>query len=171
MARNWLEELVAEFYRLKGYLVITDLDLPMPSTSSRSVRGHSDIDVLAIKSKEMIHVECKNYWTSNTEDGIEKLKEQFEISEPMIIKNFPFLNGIHNFRKVLVTNGKPRKLEQMCQKHGIILKDISVDILDPVIAHLKKEMKDQPGLIGKRESFVTRLLIHMIEDGEYLQES
>jgi len=36
-------------------MVLTDVDLPMPKTSLRSVRGHSDIDVLAIKERNRAH--------------------------------------------------------------------------------------------------------------------
>jgi len=60
MTKNWVEDLVAEFYRLQGYFVATNLDLPMPKTEYRKVRGHSDIDVLAIKNNEVKHIECQS---------------------------------------------------------------------------------------------------------------
>jgi len=63
MALNWVEELVGQLYQTKkGYLVVYDLDLPMPKTDSRSVRGHSDIDVLAISNGEVVNVECQSWW-------------------------------------------------------------------------------------------------------------
>ena len=55
MALNWVEELVGQLYQANGYLVVYDLDLPMPKTDSRSIRGHSDIDVLAISNGEVVH--------------------------------------------------------------------------------------------------------------------
>ena len=62
MALNWVEELVGQLYQTKGYLVVYDVDLPMPKTDSRSVRGHSDIDVLAISNGEVVNVECQSWW-------------------------------------------------------------------------------------------------------------
>jgi hypothetical protein len=62
MALNWVEEVVGQFYEIKGYLVAFNVDLPMPKTQSRSVRGHSDIDVLAISNDDIVHVECQSWW-------------------------------------------------------------------------------------------------------------
>ena len=42
--------------------MVENEDLQMPLSENRRVRGHSDIDVLAIKDNELIHIECQSWW-------------------------------------------------------------------------------------------------------------
>ena len=115
MARNWLEEIVSELWRLRGYLVVTDLDLPMPKTPSRRVRAHSDIDVLAINDREVVHIECEGWWGPAREDEIRRLehiKERFDVAAVDIPRRFPFLKSYFaqpsRTKRVFVTSGKPQ---------------------------------------------------------------
>ena len=62
MGLNWVEGLVSHVYQLRGYLVIQNEDMPMPRTDTRSVRGHSDINIVAIKDGEAGHIECQSWW-------------------------------------------------------------------------------------------------------------
>lgn len=178
MVRNWLEEVVAELWRLKGYMVLTDVDLPMPVTSSRRVRGHSDIDVLAIKEREIVHIECENWWGPSRDEENKKLghlKERFDVAPLEIKGKFPFLTTHLNqagLRKVFVTSGKPRtsrggpweRLERFCNKHDVELKEVKV-VLAELITELVNKYPRKGGLVGREESFVTRLLIQLIGDG------
>jgi hypothetical protein len=114
MARNWLEEAVSELWRLRGYMVLTNVDLPMPKTSSRSVKGHSDIDVLAISEKEIVHVECEGWWgppLSEESRRLQHLKERFDVAAVEIRNKFPFLAAHFEepskLRRIFVTSGKP----------------------------------------------------------------
>src|SRR3990170_2468155 len=87
VALNWVEELVGQLYQVKGYLVVYDVDLPMPKTDSRSVRGHSDIDVLAIRNDEVVHVECQSWWgpDKNSEPKeLRRLKDRFDVAPDVI---------------------------------------------------------------------------------------
>ena len=68
MALNWLEDIVSHLYKLKGYTVVENEDLPMPSTEHRGIRGHSDIDVIAIKANELMHIECQSWWGPSKKD-------------------------------------------------------------------------------------------------------
>ena len=171
MSRNWLEELVAEYFKFQGYLVVTDEDLPMKRSKDRKISGHSDIDVLAINSKEIIHVECKNYWTESTNPKgkpIIKLIEQFKTSEGLIGKRYPFVKT-NRFRRVLVTYDKPRILQGVCKANGIELITIS-DLLDDFISKIEDFLKKEKGIVGKYESPITRLLIHMVDE-EFLNSN
>ena len=62
MGLNWVEDIVSHLYKLKGYMVIENEDLPMPIREYRGVRGHSDIDIIAIEDTELVHIECQSWW-------------------------------------------------------------------------------------------------------------
>jgi hypothetical protein len=68
MGLNWIEDVVPHLYRLRGYMVVENEDLPMPKTANRTIRGHSDIDVIAIKGKELVHIECQMWWVPSITD-------------------------------------------------------------------------------------------------------
>jgi hypothetical protein len=89
------------------------VDYQVGKTRERSVRGHSDIDVVAIKSGQIILIECKSYWTQKTGTAFKKLKEQFRSSEKQFQKKFPFFKG--RVKRILVTSGKPAKFSSTMQ--------------------------------------------------------
>lgn len=62
MAKNHLEELVAQLWRLKGYVVMENVNLFLSSGEERQVGGHSDADVIALKDCEVVHIECQTNW-------------------------------------------------------------------------------------------------------------
>jgi len=183
MTKNWVEELVAERYRLDDYIVITNLDLPMPKTERRRVSGHSDIDVLAIKNNEIIHVECQTWWgpeKKNEKRELNRLKERFDVSSKVLFERYGFLKNVFQtppptITKVFVTSGRPKKIQEdesegswrrlkdFCEENGIQLKEIN-DIVKEFIEKIR-EKYPKPNIIGKEESYVTRLLIHLIHNG------
>lgn len=180
MALNWLEELVAQLYRLKGYMVVENEDLPLPKTVNRKIRGHSDIDVLAIKKGETLHVECQVWWGPAKADEphqLHRLCARFYHAPKVLIRRYPFLKRNQApIRRIFVTGGKPTKsrgrgpwdrLQRFCNAHRIQLKDIN-EVIDELIAALKYKYP-RPYVIGKEEG-VTRFLLHLIFEG-YLQES
>jgi len=44
MGLNWVEDIISHLYKLEGYMVVENEDLPMPKTANRRVPGHSDIE-------------------------------------------------------------------------------------------------------------------------------
>jgi len=181
MAKNWIEELVSEFYKLDDYIVITDLDLPMPKTEYRRIKGHSDIDVLAIKNNEIIHTECKSWWGTekkNEEEELRGLKDRFDVAGNLLFQKYDFLKNIFQTQpkitKIFVTSGKPQKmprdknkspwyrLETFCEKEKIQLLEINT-VIKELIKKIKRKYPT-PSRVGKEESNITRFLIQLIHN-------
>jgi hypothetical protein len=173
MALNWVEELVGQLYQTKGYLVVYDVDLPMPKTDSRSVRGHSDIDVLAISNVEVVHVECQSWWGPGRESELQefnRLKDRFEVAPDVIRKKYPFLDG-RTIRNRFVTTGKPKRLgtdgpwnrlQAFCASNEIQLVEVNTIIQE--LIELLHSTYPGPQRVGKEPS-LTRFLLHLIHNG------
>ncbi len=172
MGLNWLEDLVSQYYKVRGYMVLENEDLPMPKTEYRRVRGHSDIDVIAIKKGEIIHVECQSWWGPGKADEskeFQRLKDRFAQAPDAIFDKYNFLDK-NNFKikNIFVTSGKPKKsrgngpwdrLQDFCNKNGIELIEID-NIIKELIKELKKKYP-KPEKVGKEEGIV-RFLIYLM---------
>lgn len=173
MSLNWLEESVACLYKLKGYMIIENEDLPMPKTESRTVSGHSDIDVIAIKENEIIHIECQSWWGPSKEDEkkeLQRLKDRFEHTPSLIFKKYTFLNkDKFKLKNIFVTSGKPKKgrggpwdrLQEFCNKNEIELVE-NFQIFKELISELRKKY---PNYIVGKEKGITRFLLDLIRYG------
>jgi len=176
MGLNWVEDIVSHLYKLKGYMVIENEDLPMPITEYRGVRGHSDIDVIAIKDNELLHVECQSWWGPARKDNEEnnalrQLKDRFEHASNSIFKKYSFLDQDKlSIKNIFVTSGKPLKssgrgpwdrLQEFCNKNNIELVEIN-SIITQLIAELR-EHYPRPEKVGKEEG-IARFLIHLIHN-------
>jgi hypothetical protein len=139
MGLNWVEDLVAQMYRLNGYMVVQDEDLIMPKTVSRSIRGHSDIDEIAIRQNSIVHAECQSWWgPSKAEEPREfrRLAGQFEHAPETIFKKYGFLEPERfTLSRAFVTSGRPKggrgkgpwdRLETFCAGHEIELLEINL---------------------------------------------
>jgi hypothetical protein len=174
MALNWLEDVVSHLYRLKGYLVVENEDLQMPQTESRRVRGHSDIDVMAIKDGELVHVECQSWWgpaRAEEERAFQRLRDRFEHAPEVIFDRYPFLDK-HALatKRVFVTSGKPKRsrgngpwdrLEAFCRKNGIELLEVN-EVIEELISELRVKYPKAAG-VG-REVGIARFLLHLIQN-------
>jgi len=176
MGLNWVEDLVAHLFKVRGYLVIENEDLQLPRTEDRAIRGHSDIDILAINDNEIIHIECQSWWgPAKADEGkqFKRLIERFENSPNYIFTRYPFLKipGSTGIRKIFVTSGKPKRstgrgpwdrLAQFCLNNGIELWEID-EVITKLIQELKKRYP-RPQEIGKEEG-IARFLLHLILRG------
>jgi hypothetical protein len=174
MRSNWVEEIVSHLYKTKGYMVISNEDLPMPLTEYRSVRGHSDIDVIAIKDNELLHVECQSWWGPAKKDEnkeLQRLKDRFDHASHSVFKNYSFLDQSKlSIKNIFVTSGKPSKsrgggpwdrLQGFCNANNIELVEIN-SIITQLIAELRKKYP-RPEKVGKEEG-IARFLIHLIHN-------
>ncbi len=172
MGLNWVEDLVSHLYQLRGYLVIQNEDLPMPRTDTRSVRGHSDIDIVAIKDGEVVHIECQSWWGPKKDDQQElnRLKARFDNAPQRLRDRYRFLGG-YQFPRVFVTSGKPKRgrgngpwdrLQQFCTQNQIQLVEINTIVRD-LIAELKTRYPKSER-VGKEEG-IARFLLHLIHNG------
>jgi hypothetical protein len=174
MALNWLEDVVSHLYRLKGYLVVENEDLQMPQTENRRVRGHSDIDVMAVKDGELVHIECQSWWgpaRAEEKKAFEHLRDRFEHAPEVIFARYPFLDK-RNFtvKRVFVTSGKPKRsrgngpwdrLEAFCAGNGIELLEVN-EVIEELISELRVKYP-RPAEIG-REVGIARFLLHLIHN-------
>lgn len=171
MGLNWVEDIVSHLYKLKGYMVIENEDLPMPKTDYRQIRGHSDIDVVAIKDNELLHVECQSWWgpaKKYEEKELQRLKDRFKYAPRLIFEKYGFLPRTKlSIKNIFVTSGKPKKsrgngpwdrLQTFCDKNEIELIEIN-SIITRLIAELR-ETYPKPEKVGKEQG-IARFLIHL----------
>jgi len=69
--RNWSEELIAEWYELKGYFVKTGV----PLLSGRK-GGRAEIDIIAVKADEICHIEV-GVLGDNPENNLKTMRKKF----------------------------------------------------------------------------------------------
>jgi len=179
MALNWLEDIVSHLYKLKGYVVIENADLLMPRTEYRQVRGHSDIDVMAIKDSELIHIECQSGWAPSKKDEqkeFRRLKERFEQARRLVHERYLFLNQSSiRIRNVFVTSDYTRKklrggpwyrLQQFCSGNEIELMEIK-EVVGELLTELKRRYPRSQNL-GKEEG-IARAFLYLIHN-DFLKE-
>ncbi len=172
MGLNWVEDIVSHLYKLKGYMVIENEDLYLSKSENRTVGGHSDIDVLAIKDKEILHIECQSWWGPSKSDErkqFDRLKNRFKHAPDATFNKYSFLdkNKISTKKKIFVTSGKPEKsrgngpwdkLQSFCNKNNIELVEIK-NVTKELISVLKNKYP-KPDRVGKEEG-IARFLIHL----------
>ena len=171
MGISWVEDLVSEYYKLKGYLVIENEDIVLPKKSNRIVQAHSDIDILAIKENEIIHAECVLFWGPSKKDEPKwkaKLKDNLQKAEEKIKQN---LGNQIKIKNVLVVGYKPnnpkedgpwRRLEVFCSEEDIILIDLN-DVIKKLIHNLKKKYPKSKGKVGKHNKLIS-FLIYLLQN-------
>jgi len=89
MALNWLEEVVSQLYKLRGYIVLEDEDFPMPE----GVPGIGDADIIAFKDEELLHVECMAWWgpgIAGEEALFDRLSSKFQRVQDSIFRRYGF---------------------------------------------------------------------------------
>jgi hypothetical protein len=145
----------------------------MPKTDSRSVRGHSDIDVLAISKSEVVHIQCQSWWgpgKASEPKELNRLGCRFGVAPDVIRKKYPFLDG-RTIRNRFVTTGKPKRLDTdgpwsrlqaFCFSNGIELVEVNTILRELVV--LLRQKYPRPDRVGKEPS-LTRFLLHLIHNG------
>ena len=174
MALNWVEDIVSHLYKLRGYMVIENEDLQMPVTKARKKRGHSDIDIMAIRDGELIHVECMTWWVGKEDEQktFRKLQERFREAPGKIFKKYKFLRKNKlKVKNILVVGGKPNnprrngpwdRLQEFCHKNQVELIEIK-SIVKDLIKKLRDEYPPHEQIVGKEEG-IARFLIHLIRN-------
>jgi len=165
VTKNWLEEVVAQLWKLKGYLVLTNLDIILQRGDRRRVSGHSDLDVLAYREHEVIFINCEVYWQSNSPERLDHVKEVFDTARAQLPNKFPFLASSQSvYKRIIVTHGKPKKLSRFCSENGIELMTIK-EAITALIREIKAKYPTSVGIVGREESYITRFLMQLIWDG------
>ncbi len=164
MALNWLEEVVSQWYKLRGYIVIENEDFPTPKGKG----GRAEADIIAFDKKELVQVECKTYWgTSSKEKELQQLRQKFQLVQEQIFDRYKFLKQYKSIKKTVVTgradNPRPigpwSRLQAFCKKEKIELIEINT-IIEELIRELRHEYPKSKGIVGKKEG-IARFLIHL----------
>ena len=168
MALNWLEEVVSQLYKLRGYIVLENEDLPTPE----GVPGHGDADIIAFKDGELVHVECTVWWgpgIGGEDDAFQRLNNKFERVRDQIFGRYNFLKQYEPIIKIFVVGGRadnPRpngpwnRLQEFCGKEGIELIEINT-IIEDLIRELRR-IYPRPERVG--EKGIARFLLHLIHN-------
>ncbi|RLE90128.1 MAG: hypothetical protein DRN04_15550 [Thermoprotei archaeon] len=109
LAKSWVEELVAQYFTLKGYIVVTD----MPIGSGKR-GGRVDIDILALdpKKKEVHIVEVKAIWTGTAENIAKSIIDTLRRAEKHFMREYG-LNYRYIKRAVIISEPKRPKINKL----------------------------------------------------------
>lgn len=169
---NYIEELVGEYYKMKGYFVMTNYWIPFNTNRARESKGKqqeysaqswTDIDVLAKNEKELLIIQVKT--TINTKETPGKIKVFFKRVEDFlkISKLAPCgENGIYwssencIIKKIIVYEYKnsPKSYLKILTDEGIEAKYFG-DLLKEII----KYIEDKKGL---KEGNSTMRFLHFL---------
>ena len=170
MTLNWVEEIVSHLYKLRGYIVIENEDLPMPE----GVGGRSETDIIAIRDRKLVHVECMVCWAPGRQDEenqFRRLRYRFNQAPDVIFERYNLNGGDYEKRRVFVTDriyerpqpkGPWGRLQNFCSNEGIELKEIN-SVIEDLIAELRERYPPEEQLVGKEEG-IARFLIHLIRN-------
>ena len=168
MALNWLEEVVSQLFKLRGYIVLENEDLPTPE----GVPGHGDADIIAFKDGELVHVECTVWWgpgMTGEKEAFQGLNNKFVRVRDQIFGRYNFLKQYEPIIKIFVVGGRaanPRpngpwnRLQDFCVKEGIELIEINA-IVEDLIRELRR-IYPRPERVG--EKGIARFLLHLIHN-------
>lgn len=166
MALNWLEEVVSQLFKLRGYIVLENEDLPMP----KGVPGRGEADIIAFKDGKLVHVECMAYWgTMPKNKAFQQLNNKFKRVQAHIFEKYNFLKQYEPIIKIFVVGGRadnPRangpwnRLQEFCGKERIELIEVNT-IVEDLIRELREKYPKRKGIVGKEEG-IARFLIHLI---------
>ncbi len=172
MALNWLEEVVSQYYKLRGYIVLENEDFPNPE----GVAGRGEADIIAFKDGELVHVECMSFWGAMPKNkAFQQLNNKFERGQAHIFKKYNFLKKYGPIIKIFVAGGKANnpqpngpwyRLENFCRHNKIRLIEVNT-IVEDLIRELRNKYPKHKRLVGKEEG-IARFLLHLI-DNDFLK--
>ncbi len=162
MVVSYVEEIVSEYYRLKGYFISKDWKYRVPKeVTGKKVSGWKDIDVLAITDKEVLIIECKAFTGyRSSRETTKKLSEDFKQAE-RAIKNARLV-GNKSIKKILVVDSSIKKVERNLKKRGI-----EVYLLEELMRNFLKLLRK---VTTMQEHPMTRTLKYLVEH-EFIQKS
>ncbi|GEM_PF-2082292 len=179
MSANFVEELVTEYYRIRGYLVLPNYWFPVQNSVHRTQRGEDqkysarswkDIDVLAVGEKELILVQVKAI--VNEAGVVAKVQSFFDQAEQFIqqgkapdgIASIQWWGKERTIRKLLVYEyySVPKYLNQL-KGTGIEVREF-----DSYFKEIIQYIKAKNGV--KEESPLMRM-IHFLNNNSHLRDT
>ncbi|MHA1605377.1 MAG: hypothetical protein ACTSWF_12080 [Candidatus Freyarchaeota archaeon] len=175
---NYVEDLVEEWLRFKGYVTCRDVPIWKPKGEHRKQSQWGDIDVLGIRDDEALVVECKEFLgTKKVKEWPEELSREFNEIEAVLtgrVKNpygvpCPDLSG-KRIKRLLVA-AAPENIESY-KKHlsplGIETKSLK-EVLKETLNYLSEHSRGTN--YGKYRGLI-RFLITLMRYGfiKYTEE-
>ena len=171
LAKSWVEELVAQYYTLKGYVVGADIPI-----GSGKRGGRVDIDILALdpKKKEVYIVEVKAIWTGTAEDIAKSIIDTLRRAEEYFTREYG-LNYKYIKRAVIISEPKRPKIDRiiaLLRREGIGAIDLYNFIRDITnyIDEWRSEQKAK-GLVKQNTKPALPETLHILKLLEYLKDS
>jgi hypothetical protein len=176
MSANFVEELVAEYYRLKGYMVMSNYWFPTQTQRNRTQRGTaqeysarswSDIDVLAAGKDELLIVQVKAI--INQRSVAEKILKFFdqattyldEESAPDQSHSIAWWKDGRAIKKLVVYEYySPPSYLDILREAGVEVCQFS-SYFDEIVEYIKNKS-------GVKEESPLMRMVHFLEKNDYL---
>lgn len=162
MAREWEEELIAEWLSLQGYLVQTNVPLHAPKAG-----GRAEADVIGVKALpdgrlEIWHIEI-GILLDTFEKNLERVKNKFSKKRcEAVVKYVKLMLGetreIANYRKTFIATycSRKKELREELKKENIeflLLRDIVKQEI-PKSINQWRERQEVMGMVKNRKNIV-----------------
>lgn len=166
MSTSYVEEVTKRYLVKEGYLVMQnvwfELDKKM---TNKKVSGWSDIDILAIKTNEILLIQCKSFLGDKKhEDTFTKIITHFN-NATVYLNNSPYQEWLpgKTFRKICVVDTPVQITVQKLKENGIEIW-LYEDLLIKILQKLQKEQEkmNKKGRIGKEDDLLLRVLTDLI---------
>ena len=144
IARSWVEEFVAQYLTLRGYMVKTDVGIG-PGIHG----GRKDIDVIAVDmpSKEVLLIDVRIAWRESAEKIAQGAKETLEKAEEAMKK---LVGEGYRYKKMLVvvidrpSEDKVKEIERALTMRGADVKVVSIaSLLREAIRYVDEWRQEQ----------------------------
>jgi len=168
MALGYVEELALRYFEKKGYLISSNIRFQLKKEwTGKKVAGWSDIDMIALKTHELIIIQCKSFiGTKKSEKIADDIINWFQYVERFLKEDNiwnQWLKGREIKRYLIVDYPPTKKAEEILRKNGIGIlhyRDLLTELLDILKLKLSKLGK---GRIGGEDDVIIRFLYALID--------
>ena len=171
LAKSWIEELVAQYLTLKGYIVATDIPI-----GSGERGGRIDVDILALdpKRKEVHIVEVKGIWTGTAEEITKSISETLSRAEDLFKREYG-LDYRYVKRAVIISEPrrpKIKRIKDLLAREGIDVIDLYTFIKEAVdYIDVWKDEQKAKGLVKQGTKPALPETLYVLRLLEYLKDS
>lgn len=162
MALGYVEELALRYFDKRDYLVFPNIRFQLKKErTGKKVAGWSDIDLIALKSRELIIVQCKSFiGTKKAEKIADELKNWFDNVVYFLKEDNSWKNWLRGrvIKKYLIVDFTIKKVEFILEQKGI-----KIFYYGELLKELLKILKFGKRRKGKEDDAIIRLLCAMID--------
>lgn len=166
MSTSYVEEVTKRYLIKEGYLVMQNVWFELDKKlTNKKVSGWSDIDILAIKTNEILLIQCISFLGNKKhEDAVTKIITHFN-NATTYLNNSPYREWLpgRNFRKICVVDTPIQITVQKLKENNIEIW-LYEDLLTKILQKIQKEQEkmNKKGRIGKEDDLLLRVLADLI---------